>query len=30
MEELRSRVSTTNWYVPAAEALELGLVAGLF
>jgi ATP-dependent protease ClpP protease subunit len=29
-EELRERVSETNWYISADEALKLGLVAGTF
>ena len=29
MDEVTRRVQTANWYVPADEALRLGLVAGL-
>ena len=29
MDEVMRRVQTANWYVPADEALRLGLVAGL-
>ena len=29
MDEVTRRVQTANWYVPAEEALRLGLVAGL-
>ena len=29
MDEVMCRVQTANWYVPADEALRLGLVAGL-